>query len=62
MELLARLGRILGSLAVLKAPDPADVEALNAELARASRRFVRAERGYAWAWGERMGDPLCQCA
>ncbi len=57
-ELLARLGRILGSLAALRAPDPADVEALNAEIARSARRLVPAERGYAWAWGERTGEVL----
>ncbi len=58
-ELLACLERILGSLANLKMPDDADVEALNAEVARASRRLTRAPGGgYRWAWGERRGEIL----
>ena len=58
-ELLARLGRILGPLAALKAPDPAEVEALNAEIARLSRRLVRdPSGGYRWTWSEREGDSL----
>ena len=49
-ELRNLVERILLALADGKAPDPADIEALNAEIVRAERRLVPAAGACRWAW------------
>jgi predicted RNA-binding Zn ribbon-like protein len=50
--------RILLALAERKAPDPSDIEALNAEIARAERRLVSADTGCRWVWVPRGDNDL----
>ena len=50
--------RILLALASHQDPDPSDLDALNAELARANRLLVRTGGGYRWVWSPRDDDDL----
>ncbi len=50
--------RILLALASDREPDPSDLGALNAELARGSHLLVRTAGGYRWVWSPRDGDDL----
>jgi predicted RNA-binding Zn ribbon-like protein len=57
-ELRALVERILLALADGKAPDPDDVEALNAWIALSERRLVPAGTGCRWVWIPRGGNDL----
>ncbi len=57
-ELRLLLERILLALASDREPDPSDLGALNAELARASHLLVRTAGGYRWVWSPGDGDDL----
>ncbi len=53
-----RLERIVVALAARGVPAPADVDALNAELALSAYRLVPAVGGYAWTWDGPGDDEL----
>ncbi len=57
-DLRLLLERILLALASHQDPQPSDLAALNAELARASHLLVRTAGGYRWVWSPGDDDPL----